>query len=70
MLEGSQLPRPEVQAARSPVLVMLQVGALSLVAGLLALLIWRVASEGRGRHLVSDVKAGKDPPAPAFDHLK
>jgi cytochrome c biogenesis protein CcmG/thiol:disulfide interchange protein DsbE len=48
-------------------LVVSQVGALALVAGLLALLIWRVATEGRGRHLVSDVKAGKDPPAPAFD---
>ncbi len=52
---------------RSPLLVVFQVGAVTLVAGLLALLIWRVATEGRGRHLVSDVKAGKDPPAPAFD---
>ena len=67
MLEHSQLPKPEAQVARSPVLVVFQVGALTLVAGLLALLIWRVATEGRGRHLVSDVKAGKDPPAPAFD---
>ena len=67
MLEDSPPPKPEVRAARSPMLVVSQVGALALVAGLLALLIWRVATEGRGRHLVSDVKAGKDPPAPAFD---
>jgi cytochrome c biogenesis protein CcmG/thiol:disulfide interchange protein DsbE len=60
-------PKPEVQAARSPVLVVFQIGALTLVAALLALLIWRVATEERGRHLVSDIKAGKDPPAPAFN---
>ena len=67
MLEHSQLPKPEVRAGRSPVLVVFQVGALALVAGLLALLIWRVATEGRGRQLVSDVKAGKKPLAPGFD---
>ena len=67
MLEHSQPSKPEVRSPRSPLLIVFQAGAVALVVGLLALLIWRVATEGRGRHLVSDVKAGKDPPAPAFD---
>lgn len=45
---------------------MLQVVALAGVAGLLALLVWRVIDAGRGAHLVSDIRAGKNPPAPQF----
>ena len=50
-----------------PLLRGLQLVALSLVAGLLALLIWRVSSTGRGSHLVKNITAGKRPHAPAFD---
>jgi cytochrome c biogenesis protein CcmG, thiol:disulfide interchange protein DsbE len=46
----------------------LQAGALALVAGLLALLIWRVVGNDRGgAKVVAAVKAGKKPPAPSFD---
>jgi len=43
-----------------------RVGAVALVAGLLALLIWRVIDQGRGAHLVSLIREGKKPPAPRF----
>jgi cytochrome c biogenesis protein CcmG, thiol:disulfide interchange protein DsbE len=61
--------KPEVQpppTRTSPLLRALQVLALALVAGLLALLVWRVLDAGRGAQLVSQVRAGKKPPAPAF----
>lgn len=45
----------------------LQLVTLLLVAGLLALLVWRVTTAGRGSRLVSSVAAGKHPPAPAFE---
>jgi len=50
----------------STLLRALQVLALALVAGLLALLVWRVIDAGRGTRLVSEVRAGKKPLAPAF----
>ena len=61
--EQHDQPRP---ARTNPLLRALQVVALAAVAGLLALLVWRVLDAGRGAHLVSDVRAGKKPPAPAF----
>jgi len=45
---------------------LLRFAALAAVAGMLALLIWRVTSEPQGPKLVSAVKAGKNPAAPAF----
>jgi len=51
---------------RRPWLVGLRLAALGVVAGLLALLIWRVIEQGRGAHLVSLIREGKKPPAPAF----
>ena len=44
----------------------LRVGALLLVAALLALLIWRVSTSGRGKDVVEEVRSGKRPSAPAF----
>jgi cytochrome c biogenesis protein CcmG/thiol:disulfide interchange protein DsbE len=44
----------------------LQLFTLAVVAGLLALLIWRVIDRGRGAHLVSLIREGKKPPAPSF----
>lgn len=51
---------------RKPWFIALRLAALGVVAGLLALLIWRVIDQGRGAHLVSLIRQGKKPPAPAF----
>lgn len=40
--------------------------AIALVAALLGLLVWRVASGESGTKLVSNVKRGNSPPAPDF----
>ena len=58
---------PDTVKGRRPMLRLLQVGALVFVAGLLALLIWRVATEGRGGRLVKEIKVDKKPPAPKFN---
>jgi cytochrome c biogenesis protein CcmG, thiol:disulfide interchange protein DsbE len=49
-----------------PLFRLLRLGALAAVAGLLALLIWRVVDERQGPKLVSAIKTGKNPPAPGF----
>ncbi|SRR6266566_4611680 len=54
------------QRPRKPFLRMLQVAALAMVAGLFALLAWRIVDAGRGARLVSEVRAGKKPLAPDF----
>ena len=46
---------------------LLQVSAVAAVAGLLALLIWRVASAGTGSDLVASIRKGEKPQAPGFD---
>ncbi len=51
---------------RSPLRLALQLSALALVAGMLALLIWRVVASSRGAELVSQIRHGKKPAAPAF----
>ncbi len=67
-----QPPAPEAVPPQPPasrpgaLLRALQVAGLALVAGLFALLIWRVVDAGRGAQLVSQVRAGKKPFAPAF----
>jgi cytochrome c biogenesis protein CcmG, thiol:disulfide interchange protein DsbE len=38
-----------------------------VIAVLIGLLWWDVRDAGRGRHLVSDIRAGRNPVAPAFD---
>jgi cytochrome c biogenesis protein CcmG, thiol:disulfide interchange protein DsbE len=40
--------------------------SLLAVAGLFALLVWRVVDQGRGASVVRQIKQGKKPPAPAF----
>jgi cytochrome c biogenesis protein CcmG, thiol:disulfide interchange protein DsbE len=57
---------PTPAPKRRPWLFGLRLAAVGLVAALLALLIWRVIDRGRGAHLVSLVREGKKPPAPAF----
>jgi cytochrome c biogenesis protein CcmG/thiol:disulfide interchange protein DsbE len=52
---------------RRPWLRGLQLFTLGLVAGLLALLVWRVVTHGQGAQLVSEIKAQKKPAAPSFD---
>jgi cytochrome c biogenesis protein CcmG/thiol:disulfide interchange protein DsbE len=74
MAEPAREPSPpaaEVQAqppprGPSPLLRALQVLAIALMAGLFALLVWRVIDAGRGTQLVSAVRAGKKPLAPGF----
>jgi cytochrome c biogenesis protein CcmG, thiol:disulfide interchange protein DsbE len=51
---------------RSPLRLALQFAALALVAGLLALLVWRMVASSRGAELVSRMRHGKKPAAPAF----
>ncbi len=51
---------------RSPLRRTLQLASLAIVAGLLALLVWRLVASSRGAELVSQVSQGKRPPAPAF----
>jgi cytochrome c biogenesis protein CcmG/thiol:disulfide interchange protein DsbE len=45
----------------------LQVLAVSLVIGLLALLGWRLVDQGKGAELVAQIRDAKRPAAPAFD---
>ena len=47
--------------------MVLQVGALAVVAALLGLLVQRTLAQGAGSGLVSDGEAGKKPAAPEFD---
>jgi cytochrome c biogenesis protein CcmG/thiol:disulfide interchange protein DsbE len=56
-----------MRARGRPLLRLLQLVSLLAVAGLLALLVWRVAKAGEGADLVSAIKAGEKPQAPAFD---
>jgi cytochrome c biogenesis protein CcmG, thiol:disulfide interchange protein DsbE len=51
---------------RSRIGLMLQLAAVTLVAALLALLVWRVVNVGQGGRLVNAVQAHKKPPAPDF----
>lgn len=44
----------------------LKIGALALIVGILALLLWAVLVAGQGRSLVAKVAAGEQPAAPAF----
>ena len=67
---GEPPPTAELTPApkhRRPWLRGLQLFTLGLVAGLLALLVWRVITHEQGARLVSQIKAQKDPEAPQFD---
>jgi cytochrome c biogenesis protein CcmG, thiol:disulfide interchange protein DsbE len=59
---------PARQPPRRPLWFrLLQLGALCLVAGLLALLGWRLVDKGRGASLVAAIADRTKPPAPTFD---
>lgn len=60
-------PPGEAGRRRGAVVRMLQLGSLALVAGLLALLGWRVAGKGYSGELVAAIRDGKAPAAPAFE---
>jgi cytochrome c biogenesis protein CcmG/thiol:disulfide interchange protein DsbE len=47
--------------------LVLQVGAVAVVAALLGLLVRETLAQGTGTNLLSDVEAGKRPAAPEFD---
>ena len=64
--DDPETARETERASRRPFFRILQVAALAAVAGLLALLVWRVVAERQGPKLVSSIKAGKNPAAPAF----
>jgi cytochrome c biogenesis protein CcmG, thiol:disulfide interchange protein DsbE len=59
--QPTSTPKP-----KRPWLWGLQIVTVGLVAGLLALLIWRVVDKGKGAELVSKISDGRKPPAPSF----
>jgi cytochrome c biogenesis protein CcmG, thiol:disulfide interchange protein DsbE len=61
-----QTPASPPPRRRSRIGLILQVGAVTLVAALLALLVWRVVNVGQGGRLVNAVRAHKKPLAPNF----
>lgn len=67
-LEAPQDAAPEVGGRRRPGWFrVLQLATVAAVAGLLSLLAWRLVAGSRGAELVSAVRAGKAPAAPAFE---
>jgi cytochrome c biogenesis protein CcmG, thiol:disulfide interchange protein DsbE len=63
LMETPSSPPPE---HRSLLGLVLRLAALTLVAGLLALLVWRVVNAGQGGRLVNAVREHKKPIAPDF----
>src|SRR5438876_4988273 len=63
LMETPSSPAPE---HRSLLGLVLRLAALTLVAGLLALLVWRLVNVGQGGRLVNAVREHKKPMAPAF----
>jgi cytochrome c biogenesis protein CcmG/thiol:disulfide interchange protein DsbE len=61
-----ETPSSPPERRRSPLRLVLRLGALALVGGLLVLLIWRVVNVGKGGQLVSEVSEHKKPLAPDF----
>ncbi len=66
-VEASQASAPEGGRRRPFWFRLLQGAAVVAVAGLLALLAWRLVAQNRGAELVSAVRTGKAPAAPPFD---
>jgi cytochrome c biogenesis protein CcmG/thiol:disulfide interchange protein DsbE len=60
-------PGPERPRRRLRLRLLLQAGALLLIALLLGLLAQRTLAKGAGPHLLSQIEAGKAPFAPDFD---
>jgi thiol-disulfide isomerase/thioredoxin len=51
---------------RPPLWLLLRGASVLFIAGLLALLVWRIVDKGRGSELVAAVRTGANPRAPAF----
>jgi cytochrome c biogenesis protein CcmG, thiol:disulfide interchange protein DsbE len=51
---------------RRPLLRAVQLVSLAAVAGLFALLVWRIVDVARGSHLVAAIRSGAQPAAPQF----
>lgn len=64
---GTGLAAPRAAKARSRWRTAVRAAALLAVAGLLALLLWKVVAGSPGSGLVSAVGSGAAPPAPRFD---
>src|SRR5258708_2078557 len=66
----SAFPEPPAPASEprrtGPLMRLLQAGAVLLVVGLLALLVWKLVVGGRGSHLVAQIRDNQKPIAPAF----
>ena len=56
-----------VRRRRLRPLVIAQLAALGFVAGLLALLVWKITQTSTGEGLIAAVESGERPLAPAFD---
>lgn len=57
---------PGQDGKKNPLFRLLQLLALAAVVGLLVLLVWRFFAANRGVELVTAIRAGKRPVAPAF----
>jgi cytochrome c biogenesis protein CcmG/thiol:disulfide interchange protein DsbE len=67
MLRSVETAPPAARSSsRRPFVVVLQATAIALVAGLLALLVWRIIVRDNGSQFAADVAAGKRPQAPGF----
>ena len=68
VVTATEPPAPSpARKKRRPLVLALQVVAVLLVAGLLALLVQRIVDRNRATAFVSNVAAGKRPTAPGFD---
>ena len=68
MTVGESTKAPEEPRVRRPrSLLVAQLLALSLVAALLGLLVWKVTRGSEGADLVAAIEQGKRPAAPSFD---
>ena len=59
--------REQTRKRRLRPLVLAQLLALSFVAALLGVLVWKVVHDSSGSGLVAAIKSGGDPPAPGFE---
>jgi cytochrome c biogenesis protein CcmG, thiol:disulfide interchange protein DsbE len=65
-VEAKEVAEASAPRGRRPLVLVLQVTTLALVAGLLALLVWRLVVRDNGSQFVSAIAAGKRPLAPGF----
>src|SRR4029453_3688349 len=65
-VEAKEVAEASAPRGRGPLVLLLQVTTVVLVAGLLALLVWRLVVRDNGSQFVSAIAAGKRPLAPGF----